>query len=293
MARNLYESLGVPKNASDAEIKKAYRKLAREYHPDRNSDAGAEERFKEVQTAYDVLSDPGKRKQYDAFGSANGRLGGGAGPGGVRVDLGDFDLGDRGDIFGGLFGRGARTQQRQRAERGADVEAVVNLSFEDALRGLEARIPVEVEAPCRTCSGTGARPGTAPKICPECNGRGVLAESQGLFALSQPCPRCRGNGTVIEEPCETCGGSGRERRTKRYTVKIRPGVRDGTRIRLKGKGEPGVAGGPPGDLIVVTRVAESPVYGRRGDDLVVDVPVSFPDAALRAGWRCARARARR
>jgi molecular chaperone DnaJ len=280
MARNLYESLGVPRNASDAEIKKAYRKLAREYHPDRNSDAGAEERFKEVQTAYDVLSDPGKRKQYDAFGSANGRPGGGAGPGGVRVDLGDFDLGDLGDIFGGLFGRGARTQQRQRAERGADVEAVVNLSFEDSLRGLEARIPVEVEAPCRTCSGTGARPGTAPKICPECNGRGVLAESQGLFALSQPCPRCRGNGTVIEEPCETCGGSGRERRTKRYTVKIRPGVRDGTRIRLKGKGEPGVAGGPPGDLIVVTRVAESTVYGRRGDDLVVDVPVSFPDAAL-------------
>jgi molecular chaperone DnaJ len=280
MARNLYESLGVPKNASDAEIKKAYRKLAREYHPDRNSDSGAEERFKEVQTAYDVLSDSDKRKQYDAFGSANGRPGGGTGPGGVRVDLGDFDLGDLGDIFGGLFGRGARAGQRPRAERGADVEAVVNLSFDDSLRGLEARIPVEVEAPCRTCSGSGARPGTSPRICPECNGRGVRAESQGLFALSQPCPRCRGNGTVIEEPCETCGGSGRERRTKRYTVKIRPGVRDGTRIRLKGKGEPGVAGGPPGDLIVVTRVAESPVYGRRGDDLVIDVPVSFPDAAL-------------
>jgi molecular chaperone DnaJ len=277
MASNLYESLGVPKNASAAEIKKAYRKLAREYHPDRNSDAGAEERFKEVQTAYDVLSDPEKRKQYDAFGSANGRLGGGAGPGGFRVDLGDFDLSD---IFGGIFGRGARTQQRATPQRGADIEAVVTLSFDDSLRGLETRIPVEVEVACHTCNGTGARPGTAPKICPECNGRGVTSESQGLFALSQPCPRCRGNGTVIEEPCETCGGSGRERRTKRYTINIRPGVRDGTRIRLKGKGEPGFGGGPAGDLIVVTRVADSPVYTRRGDDLLVDVPVTYPEAAL-------------
>ena len=277
MARNLYDTLGVPKNASDAEVKKAYRKLAREFHPDRNKDAGAEERFKEVQTAYDVLSDPDKRKQYDAFGSANGRPGSGAGPGGFRVDVGDFDLGD---LLGGLFGRGARGQGRASAERGADIEAVVNLSFEDSLRGLETRIPVDVEVPCHTCNGTGARPGTAPKICPECNGRGVKAESQGLFALSQPCPRCRGNGTVIEEPCETCGGFGRERRMKRYTVKIRPGVRDGTRIRLKGKGEAGIGGGPPGDLIVVTRVAESPVYGRRGDDLLVDVPVTYPEAAL-------------
>jgi molecular chaperone DnaJ len=280
MARNLYESLGVPKNASADEIKKAYRKLARESHPDRNpGDNAAEERFKEVQTAYDVLSDPEKRKAYDTWGSTNGRPGPGPGgePGGVRVDFGDFDLGD---LFGGLFGRGGRTQQRAAAQRGADIEATVHLSFDDSLRGLETRIPVDVEVACRTCSGTGARPGTAPKICPECNGRGVRAESQGLFALSQPCPRCRGNGTVIEEPCETCGGLGRERRTKRYTVKVRPGVRDGTRIRLKGKGEPGVAGGPPGDLIVVTRVEESPIYARRGDDLVVEVPVTYPDAAL-------------
>ena len=279
MARNLYESLGVPKNASGDEIKKAYRKLAREHHPDRNpGDTAAEERFKEVQTAYDVLSDPDKRKQYDAFGSANGRPGPGrGGQGDFRVDLGDFDLGD---IFGGLFGRGGRTQARPRAERGADVEAVVNLSFEDSLRGIETRIPVDIVAACHTCAGTGARPGTAPKICPECNGRGVTSESQGLFALSQPCPRCRGNGTVIEEPCETCGGLGRERRTKRYTVKIPAGVRDGTRIRLKEKGEPGFGGGPAGDLIVVTRVADSPVYARRGDDLVVEVPITYPDAAL-------------
>ena len=281
MPKNLYETLGVSKNASADEIKKAYRKLARQYHPDRNQgDAAAEERFKEVQTAYDVLADPDKRKQYDAFGSANGRPGGGPGgaPGGFTV--GDFDLGD---LFGGLFGgRAGGGRTRGAAERGPDLEAQVNLSFEDSLRGIETRVPVEVETPCRTCAGSGARPGTAPTICPECNGRGVKSESQGLFALSQPCPRCRGNGIVIEHPCGTCRGSGRERRTKRYTVKIPPGVRDGTRIRLKGKGEAGVGAGPAGDLFVVTRVAESPLYERRGADLLVEVPVTFPEAALGA-----------
>jgi molecular chaperone DnaJ len=280
---SLYDALGVPKNASQEEIKKAYRKLAREFHPDRNpGDDAAEARFKEVQTAYDVLKDPEKRKQYDAFG--NGRPG--TGPGGqrVNVDFGDFDLGDIGDLFGGLFGGGrpgrTRDGTRQAGQRGADVEAVVNLSFEDSLRGLETRIPVDVTSACRRCGGSGAKAGTAPRICPECNGRGVKAESQGLFALSQPCPRCRGNGTVIEDPCEACQGSGRERRTKRYTVKIPAGVKDGTRIRLKGKGEPGLGGGPPGDLHVVTRVEDSATYERRGDDLVVDVPVGFADAAL-------------
>jgi molecular chaperone DnaJ len=274
-----YETLGVPKNASDEEIKKAYRKLARQYHPDRNpGDKDAEERFKEVQTAYDVLSDAEKRKQYDAFGSADGRR---AGPGDFTWGTEGFDLGD---LFGGLFGRGrgARQEQQPRGQRGADVEAHVHLSFEDALRGLETRIPVEIETACRECGGTGAKPGTSPKICPECNGRGVLAESQGLFALSQPCPRCRGNGTVIEDPCPNCAGSGRERRTKRYTVKIPAGVRDGTRIRLKGKGESGYGGAPAGDLFVVTRVAESPIYKRRGNDLVVEVPVTFAEAALGA-----------
>jgi molecular chaperone DnaJ len=274
--KDLYSALGVPKGASADEIKKAYRKLARQYHPDTNpGDASAEERFKEVQHAYDVLSDPEKRKQYDAFGSGDGR--GGFRQGDFNFDIGD--LGDLGDLFGGMFGRG-RTRERTRAERGADLEVEVNLSFEDSLKGIETRIPVEVETACRECGGSGAKPGTSPRVCPECRGRGVISESQGLFALSQPCPRCRGNGTVIEDPCPKCRGTGRERRTKRYSVKIPAGVRDGTRIRLKGKGEAGMAGGPPGDLFVVTRVAGSPIYERRGADLVVDVPVSLADAAL-------------
>ena len=158
----------------------------------------------------------------------------------------------------------------------------MNVSFEDALRGLETKIPVETTTACRECGGTGAEPGTTPVICPECNGRGVVSESQGLFALSQPCPRCRGNGTVIEKPCRKCHGSGRERRTKRYTVKIPAGVKDGTRIKLKGKGEPGESGGPNGDLVVVTRVAPSRLYERRGADLVIDVPVTYAEAALGA-----------
>jgi len=279
----LYDTLGVAKSASADEIKKAYRKLARQYHPDKNpGDAAAEARFKEVQTAYDVLSNPDKRKQYDRFGSPNGRAGA---PGGVNVDFGDFNVGDLGDLFGNLFGGGfgAGRQARPQPQRGADVEAVVNLSFEDSLRGIEAKVPVEVDTACRECGGTGAQPGTAPVICPECNGRGVKVESQGLFGLSQPCPRCRGNGTVIEQPCRKCKGSGRERRLKTYTVKIRPGVKDGTRIRLGGKGEQGASGGPAGDLFVVTRVADSKLFERRGEaDLVVEVPVTYPEAALGA-----------
>jgi len=156
----------------------------------------------------------------------------------------------------------------------------VRVSFEDSLKGIEATVPVELELACHTCHGTGAAPGTAPKRCPECNGRGMVSESQGFFALSQPCPRCRGNGTVIEQPCSKCHGSGRERRRRTFTVKIKPGVKDGTKIRLKGKGEAGQNGGPNGDLIVVTRVEASPTYERRGDDLIVEVPVSFPTAAL-------------
>ena len=282
MADTLYETLGVPKNASQDEIKKAYRKLARKYHPDANGgDKKAEERFKEVQHAYDVLSDRGKRKQYDTFGATNGRVGGA--PGGPNVDFSGFDIADLSDLFGGLFGgggRGGRGGGRAQPHRGADIEAEVHLSFEDSLHGVEAKVPVELTTACSQCGGTGAEPGTTPVICPECNGRGVKAESQGLFALSQPCPRCRGNGTVIEQPCSKCKGSGRERRLKTYTVKIKPGVKDRTRIRLKGKGEAGTHGGPPGDLIVITRVDASPVYERRGDDLVVQVPVSYPTAAL-------------
>jgi molecular chaperone DnaJ len=284
MADPFYDTLGVSKTASAEEIKKAYRKLARKHHPDANAgDKGAEERFKQVQHAYDVLSDPEKRKAYDRFGAANGRPG--AGPGGVHVDFGDFDLGDLGDLFGGLFGggaggRGGGRRGRPQPLRGNDVQTEVRLSFEDSLRGAEAKVPVELTVACSQCAGTGAQPGTAPVICPECNGRGVKAESQGLFALSQPCPRCRGNGTVIEKPCPKCKGSGRERRLRTYTVKIKPGVKDGTKIRLKGKGEAGEHGGPNGDLVVVTRVEPSPLYERRGDDLVVQAPVSFPTAAL-------------
>jgi molecular chaperone DnaJ len=282
-AKGPYEILGVSKSASAEEIKKAYRKLARESHPDRNpGDAAAEERFKEIQGAYDVLSDPEKRKQYDAFGSANGR----GGFQGANVNVGDFnlgDLGDLGDFLGGMFGGGARgASSRPRAQRGNDVDVEVNLSFEDSLKGIETKIPVTLETACSECHGSGAKPGTAPKICPECNGRGVVAESQGFFALSQPCPRCRGNGTVIEDPCPRCKGSGRERRTRRYTVKIPAGVKDGTRIRLKGKGEAGFSGGEAGDLFVVTRVQPSRLYERRGDDLILELPVTFTEAALGA-----------
>jgi molecular chaperone DnaJ len=282
-AKSPYEILGVAKTASADEIKKAYRKLAREYHPDRNpGDASAEERFKEVQGAYDLLSDPEKRKQYDAFGS-NGR--GGPGFGGGNVNFADFDLGDLGDLgdlFGGIFNRGRGGQRQTQAQRGNDVEVEVSLSFEDSLQGVETKIPVTLETACSDCHGSGAKPGTAPTICPECKGRGVVSESQGFFALSQPCPRCRGNGTVIEDPCPRCHGSGRERRTKRYTVRIPAGVKDGTRIRLKGKGEAGFHGGEAGDLFVVTRVEPSKLYERRGDDLVVELPVTFAEASLGA-----------
>ncbi len=276
---SLYDALGVSKTASQDEIKKAYRKLVRQYHPDKNQgDKEAEERFKEVQGAYDVLSDPEKRKQYDAFGSADGRAGGF--PGGAGNF--NFDVGDLSDLFGGIgdvFGRGG-AGRRQPAGRGADLHAQVSISFEDSLRGIETQIPVEAEAPCRECGGSGAQAGSAPKVCPECKGRGVTVESQGFFGLSHTCPRCHGSGTIIENPCPRCGGSGRERRTRRLKVKIPAGVKDGTQIRLKGKGEPGYGGGPPGDLIVTTRVAESPLYARRGNDLVIEVPVTFADAAL-------------
>jgi molecular chaperone DnaJ len=272
---NLYDTLGVAKNASADEIKKAYRKLAREHHPDQGGD---EAKFKEVQGAYDVLSDPEKRQQYDSFGSANGR-------GGPQFQ--DFDLGDLGDLFGGIFGGGGGgggfgRSARPQPERGADLQAEVHVSFEDSLAGVQVPVRAEVETACHTCGGTGAEPGTAPVTCPQCGGRGVVSDSQGLFSLSHPCPRCRGNGTVIEKPCKTCRGSGRERVQRTFQVKIPAGAKDGTRIRLKGRGEQGRSGGPPGDLWVVTRVAPSEVYERRGADLIVDVPVSYADAALGA-----------
>ena len=274
---NLYDTLGVAKNASAEEVKKAYRKLARQHHPDANQgDQAAEERFKEIQGAYDVLSDAEKRKAYDAYGSTNGR-----GPMGGGPQFQDFDLSD---LFGGLFGGGGGfgRQRGPQPERGADLQTEVHVSFEDSLKGIQVPVRAEVETACRTCAGSGAEPGTAPIVCPKCSGRGVTSDSHGLFALSQPCPRCRGNGTVIEKPCKTCRGSGRERVQKTFQVKIPAGAKDGTRIRLKGRGEPGRDGGPAGDLWVVTRVAGSPLFERRGSDLIVEVPVSYADAALGA-----------
>jgi molecular chaperone DnaJ len=283
MTRNPYEVLGVAKNASDADIKKAYRKLAREYHPDRNQgDASAEERFKEVQGAYDVLSDPEKRKAFDTFGDARaaGFPGGGADTGGMRFE--EFDLANLGDLLGGMFGGGGRRAQSRQPIRGNDLETRVRISFEDSLKGVQVRVPVEVETACTVCHGTGAEPGTAPVTCPQCAGRGVVSDSQGLFAFSQPCPRCRGNGSIVEKPCRHCRGSGRERVTKRYGVKIPAGAKSGTRVRLKGKGEAGHNSGPAGDLFVVVEVEPSPLYERRGSDLVLDVPVTYAEAALGA-----------
>lgn len=282
--KDLYDILGVARTASQDEIKKAHRTLARQLHPDRNpGDASAEERFKEVQAAYDVLGDPEKRAQYDAGGF---RTGPGGGPG-AQAGFRDFqfgDLGDLGDLLGGVFG-GGRTRggaRGQRGQKGRDLESTVNLSFDDALKGVTIKVPVELDVNCHTCGGTGAAAGTSPVLCPECRGRGVVAESQGLFALSQPCPRCQGAGTIVESPCATCHGSGRERKTKRYQVKIPAGVKDGTRIRLPGRGEPGRGGGPAGDLYVITRVATSPLFERRDADLLIEVPITFAEAALGA-----------
>ena len=230
-----YETLGVPKGASADEIKKAYRKLARKLHPDANpGDAAAEERFKQVNEAHDVLSDPEKRKQYDSFGQTFR-----PGQGGFSAqDFGGAEGFDLGDLFGGLFARGARGGPgEQRSLRGADVEVAVRISFDDALRGATIKVPVAKANTCSACHGSGAAPGTSPTICPDCKGRGVTSESQGFFSLSHTCRRCGGAGTVIETPCGVCGGSGRVRSTKTYQVRIPAGVKDGTRIKVKGKGE--------------------------------------------------------
>jgi molecular chaperone DnaJ len=281
--RSPYEVLGVPKTAPDDEIKKAYRKLARQHHPDRNpGDNAAEEQFKEVQSAYDLLSDSEKRRAYDTFGSTGPRgfPGAGADMGGVRFE--EFNLGDLGDLLGGMFGGGARRAGARQPVRGDDLETHVRISFEDSLQGVQIRVPVEAETVCSVCHGTGAEPGTSPVVCPQCGGRGVVSDTQGLFAFSQPCPRCQGNGTIVEHPCKRCRGRGRERTTKRYAVKIPAGARNGTRIRLKEKGEPGRNGGPTGDLYVVVEVEASPLFERRGSDLVLDVPVTYAEAALGA-----------
>jgi molecular chaperone DnaJ len=273
--RDFYEVLGVGKSASQDEIKKAYRDLARKWHPDRNpDDEQAEERFKEIQQAYDTLSDEEKRKQYDAGGRVAG-FGAGGFPGGAGFPGGGF-ASDLGDIFSSFF-RGR--QQGAREQRGRDLEAEVRLSFDQAMHGTQIAVSVPTTGECPTCHGSGAKPGTSPHTCPRCEGTGIDAQSQGLFSISQPCPECGGQGTIIEDPCPTCAGSGVTQETKRYRVNIPAGVHDGSRIRLAGKGEAGYRGGPRGDLYVTTRVAPSPVFKQRPDgNLEVDLPVTVTEA---------------
>jgi molecular chaperone DnaJ len=281
-ASDYYKTLGVDRKASQEDIKKAYRKLARQYHPDTNEDAGAEERFKKISEAYDVLGDPEKRKQYDRAGSVfsgAGPFGGGA-AGGAGAGAGGGDFGSFSDILSNIFsstgGRGART--RPQAERGRDLETTVSLSFEQAVEGAQVPVAVATQAACTTCRGTGAEPGTSPIVCPVCNGRGVESQGQGVFSITRPCSRCGGNGTVIEQPCHTCHGQGRLRELKKYRVNIPAGVKDGSRIRLPGKGEAGLRGGAAGDLFVVCQVGESPVFRRKGDHFEVEIPITVVEA---------------
>ena len=288
-----YKTLGVDKKATPEEIKKAYRKLARKYHPDTNpDDKKAEERFKEISQAHDVLGDPDKRKQYD---SGSGAFASGGGPGGGFGGFGnfDFDGSSMGDILSNLFGgaggpggaggRAGRSGsagagRRARVERGNDLEAQVSITFDQAISGAQIPLQVPMRTTCGTCHGTGAKPGTTPTVCPRCEGRGVESQGQGMFSISQPCSLCGGSGTVIEDPCPTCHGSGAVRTIKRMRVNIPAGVRDGGRIRLAGKGEPGPGGGPNGDLYLVVHVAPSPVFARKGNNLEVEVPLTIPEA---------------
>jgi molecular chaperone DnaJ len=283
--KDLYKVLGVSKGASQDEIRRSYRKLAREHHPDANCDEkDAEERFKEIQHAYEILSNPEKRRQYDEgprtfFGGGNAGRGS---PGDARA--GDFS--DLSDLFGGFGGLGdifgRSTQTRETSPKGQDVTVSVNLSFKDALNGVTTRVNVPVEEACGDCRGTGAAPGTAPRTCPECGGRGVRSRDQGFFAFSEPCARCGGEGAIIEKPCPKCSGSGRLRKARQVTVRIPAGAKDGMKIRVPGRGSAGKKGGATGDLFVVTRVAEHPVFKRQGDNFLVEVPVSFVEAALGA-----------
>jgi molecular chaperone DnaJ len=286
-----YKTLGVGKNASDEEIKKAYRKLARQYHPDRNpGNKQAEERFKEISQAHDVLSDPEKRKAYDrGQGPLGGFATGGFDPGAMAGGFSDilsnlFGGGATGTAgrSGGARGRtgtaGAGRTGRAAQTQGRDLETEVSLSFDQAVQGAQVPLSVPTSQPCPTCHGTGAKPGTTPKVCPVCNGRGIESQSQGIFSISQPCSNCNGSGTVIEDPCPTCAGTGAQRSVRKLRVNIPAGVRDGSRIRLAGKGEAGLRGGEPGDLYVITRVQESPVFKPAGDNLEVEVPLTIPEA---------------
>ena len=288
--KDYYAVLGVPKDADKAAIRKAYRTLARQYHPDANAgDSKAEDKFKEISEAYDVLSDEARRREYDeartlfangypgGFRAGTFRPGGNAG-GGMQFDLGDlFGGGGLGDLFGGVFGG-----RRMGPRRGADVESDVTIDFVDSVHG--ATVPVRLSAPhiCDTCHGNGARPGTSPQTCPVCNGSGQVSTSQGAFAFAEPCRNCRGRGALIDDPCPTCGGSGQVVSDRKLSIRIPAGVADGQRIRLAGRGQPGEGGGPAGDLYVRVHVRRHPVFGRRDNNLTLKLPVTFPEAALGA-----------
>jgi len=301
--KDFYAELGVKKDASSEEIKKAYRKLARAHHPDSNpgdsADAKAKhDKFKAVAEAYDVVGDPEKRKKYDEmrelYGSGafrGGFGGGGQGGGGFNLDDllrdraggGGGGFGDMfGDLFGGGFGR-RQQQQRPRAHKGQDVETTATISFTDAIDGVTISLRLTSDAPCPDCHGTGGKPGTKPHVCPECDGAGfVVASAGGAFSINETCPRCGGRQLVYDEACPTCHGSGRGTSARSIQARIPAGVRDGQRIRLRGKGGAGENGGPAGDLFVTVKVAQHRLFGRKGDNLTLDVPVSFDELALGA-----------
>ena len=270
--RDYYEVLGVTKNASDEEIKKAYRKLAMKHHPDRNPDSkGSEEKFKEAKLAYEILSDSDKRTAYDQFGHAGIDQQAGMGGGGGFSDA--FS-----DIFGDIFGGGAN--RRDRVYRGADLRYNLEIDLEEGARGTETKIRIPTLEECDTCHGSGAKPGTTPTTCTTCSGHGQVRIQQGFFSVQQTCPRCGGSGKMVTDPCLSCHGEGRVKKHKTLSVKIPAGVDSGDRIRLAGEGEAGVNGGPPGDLYVVIHIKEHPVFKREGDNLHCEMPISFATAAL-------------
>jgi molecular chaperone DnaJ len=271
--RDYYEVLGVNKDASEEDLKKAYRRLAMKWHPDRNPDnPKAEETFKEAKEAYEVLSEPQKRAAYDQFGHAGVSQQAGGGPGGAGF----------GDIFSDIFGEifGGNRGGRSTVFRGADLRYNLELTLEQAAHGFETRIRIPAAAACESCKGTGAKPGTQPSTCPSCRGAGQVRVSQGPFSIAQTCPRCHGSGSVIPNPCGTCAGTGRVKLHKTLAVKIPAGVDEGDRVRLSGEGEPGVNGGPPGDLYVQVHVKPHAVFQRDHDDLHCEMPVSITTAAL-------------
>jgi molecular chaperone DnaJ len=290
--KDFYQVLGVKKDASADEIKKAYRKLARANHPDSNpGDEGKHDRFKQVAEAYDVVGDAEKRKKYDEMRSlyAGGGIRGGFGGGGGGFNLEDLlreragGGGGFGDMFGDLFGGGRRQQQARRPVKGPDVETSATISFTDAMDGVTVSLRLTSDAACPDCQGTGGKPGTKPHICPECEGAGfVVASVGGAFSMNETCPVCGGRQLVYDELCPTCQGSGRGRSARTIQARIPAGVKDAQKIRLRGKGGSGENGGPAGDLYVTVRVSPHRIFGRKGDNLTIDVPVSFDEAALGA-----------